>query len=94
MSTRVQPTGMNRPEPFKGNGSPRLPQEDSVPAVTAPRVTSTPTVPGWSTAAGHALYRRVQDLPEGGKSGSSEQTPKDPNEARHQGIGRTIDTWA
>ena len=91
---RVQPTGLPRPDSLKGSGSPRLPQEGSVPATTTPPSTSTAQVPGWSTSAGHELYRKVQNLPEGGKTGSSEQTPKNPEEARHQGIGRSIDTWA
>ncbi|MFH0881454.1 MAG: hypothetical protein V2A56_00550 [bacterium] len=94
MSPRVGPTGLPRPEPIKAGNSPRLPQEDSVPATTTPPAPKTPQVPGWATAAGHALYRRVQDLPNGGKTGSTEQTPKNPEEARHQGIGRMIDTWA
>ena len=48
----------------------------------------------WSGAAGAALYKQVQSLPEGGTTGSPESTPKDPDKAQEQGIGRKVDRYA
>ena len=56
----------------------------------APSLAPTP----WGSTSGPELYKRVQTLPEGATTGSPETTPKDPEDARQQGIGRNVDRYA
>ncbi len=95
MTTRVTNSLLPVPQnnSNKKNGSKKGKGKEAVEAVQPTGSVTPPAIP-WATSAGVSLYQKVQDLPESGVPGSPEKTSPDSEEAKRQGIGRDIDTFA
>lgn len=76
------------PSPVKGGGISRAL------VISGPQPAPSLAPVPWSSVSGPELYKRVQSLPEGASTGSPEATPKDPDAARSNGIGRKVDRYA